>query len=120
MKLMIYLIMLLIGLPAVLFSVLVMGLTEDLKSGVMMLLSASALFILIRLNYTPTAHEPRQTTRRRYRLKEDIDFGRIIPKANRATLPPPPLCDIYREMNVQDVETEELYRLIIECDPRGE
>ncbi|MGO4544869.1 hypothetical protein AB4Z29_08720 [Paenibacillus sp. 2TAB23] len=114
-KLLIYLAVFLFAVPAVLFSVLVISLTEDMKSGAMMLLTASVLFLVLRLNRSQHAFEPRKHGYGRYNQK-DCGYDERSMTVIREYAPPPPLSDIYREMNDRNGETEELYRMIMACN----
>lgn len=112
-KLVIFLFTLLFIIPAILFSVLVIGLTDHLKSGAFMLVSALVLKIMVKLN----GINPRSSARKRSYSsmdRENSAFGNWSPQVHFDDNPPPPLRDIYIEIDDQKRETEKLHRLIIE------
>lgn len=114
-KLLLFIAVFLFAIPAILFSVLVIGLTEDMKSGAMMLLTASVLFLVLRLNLSQRSLESRKHDYGRY-IQKDVDYDERSMSMMREYAPPPPLSDIYREMIDRNGETEELYRMIIACN----
>ncbi|CAM4405147.1 hypothetical protein FHS16_001792 [Paenibacillus endophyticus] len=114
-KVLLYFAVFLFGVPAILFSVFVIGLTEDMKSGAMMLLTASVLFLVLRLNRSQHALEPRKNGYGRY-IQNDSSYDEQSMSVMREYAAPPPLSDIYREMKDRNVETEELYRMIKACN----
>ena len=78
--------------PAIIFSVLVLGLTSSWKSGLFMLGSALLLQIIVKL-YSMSIHIRRKSGRGRGRSLDD-------------EAPPPPLSEIYFDIFTQHREQE--------------
>jgi hypothetical protein len=108
-KLILNLFSLLFIFPAILFSILVLCLTDNLKSGMVMLISALILHSIVKLssiNYSFSRGD-------HYYTKDHLEresFGNW-PNANET---PPPLDEIYRDIDCWNGETEALFRIIRE------
>ncbi|RCW48963.1 hypothetical protein DFP97_105148 [Paenibacillus prosopidis] len=88
--------------PAILFSVLVLSLTDSWKSGTVMLVSALILKMIVHIYYMsiPTS-----------RGKKEIFLSNEERRAMEALFnnqTPPPLSDIYREIGAQNLENDVL------------
>lgn len=95
--------------PAILFSVLVLGLTDSWKSGTVMLASSLILKFVVHIQWMsiPTSRRKKEITlvNEERRALEAIFNNRT----------PPPLSDIYREIGAQNLEDDVLIgRLALE------
>ncbi|WP_141680208.1 hypothetical protein [Bacillus sp. FJAT-26390] len=109
-KLFVALFSLLFVFPAVIFSVLVLGLTDSWKSGTVMLVSSFILFIIVRFNGS------NQPSPRRIKKYEASSWEMSpVTLASFRNENPPPLSDIYRDLDLQDGEADVLYKIIVEA-----
>jgi len=109
MKLVMKLFSLLFIFPAILFSILVLCLTDELKSGMVMLVCALILHIIVKLSSFNISFPQRV----RYYVTDQWEresFGEW-PNAKET---PPPLDEIYRDIDVWNSETETVFRIIRE------
>lgn len=106
-KLIIHLLSLLFIFPAILFSILVLCLTDNVKSGMVMLISALILHVLVKIS--GYSHSLSQGDHK-YRI--DRRETEIFSEWSYEKESPPPLVDIYREIDCWNGETEALYRMI--------
>ncbi|MDQ8737737.1 hypothetical protein [Paenibacillus sp. LHD-38] len=116
-KLVIFLFTLLFIIPAIIFSVLVIGLTDNLKSGVMMLISVVVLKIIVKFNGVNHSSEARSKSYHSRMWGRSI-FDARLNQNNLKHSPPPPLIDIYREIDDRNGETEKIYRLIAQHESK--
>lgn len=101
-KLMITLFSLLFIFPALVFSILVLCLTDDLKSGTVMLVAALFLLVLIKMY-----------NQNQFIYRSERHYAEGYYQNGK----PPPLGDFYFEMDRWKGETDELSRLIREGEP---
>ncbi|HTG70717.1 MAG TPA: hypothetical protein VL921_15775 [Candidatus Udaeobacter sp.] len=111
-KLFIALFTLLFIFPAIIFSVLVLGLTDSWKSGTVMLISALILKMIMHFNYIS---QPPSRTRNKIASRR-IESGYYMETQFRNQPPPPPLSDIYREIDLQYGENDVLYKTILDLE----
>jgi len=104
-KLVVHLFSLLFIFPAILFSILVLCLTDNFKSGMVMLISALILHVIVKFSrYSQSLSQGDHGLERR---ETEIFSDRPYEKES-----PPPLVDIYREIDCWNGETEVLHRMI--------
>lgn len=113
-KLFIALFTLLFIFPAIIFSVLVLGLTDSWKSGTVMLISAVILKMIMHFNYI-SQHSPSRTRNKIASRRREGSYYRETQFRNQ-TQSPPPLSDIYREIDLQYGENDLLYKTILELE----
>jgi hypothetical protein len=114
-KLFVALFSLLFVFPAVIFSVLVLGLTDSWKSGTVMLVSSFILVIIVRLN---SVNQPSPRRMKKYKASSwEMSPAALSPFRNEN---PPPLSDIYRDLDLQDGKADVLCRMIIEAKPNDD
>jgi hypothetical protein len=110
-KLLAALFALLFVIPAILFSVLVLGMTESWQSGTVMLATSILLLIIVDLqakSYAPN----RRSKNKESHLDGDVSEWEI----GRNERVPPPLSDLYDDLREQELETEIVYRTIVGID----
>lgn len=112
-KLFIALFTLLFIFPAIIFSVLVLGLTDSWKPGTVMLISALILKMIMHFNYISQPSPSRTRNKIASRRREGSYY---MEKQFRNQTPPPPLSDIYREIDLQYGENDLLYKTILELE----
>lgn len=86
--------------PAILFSVLVLSLTDSWKSGTIMLVSSLILKIVVHIYYMSIP-----TSRRKMEIPLSNE-ERTAMEALFNNQTPPPLSDIYREIGAQNLEND--------------
>jgi hypothetical protein len=88
--------------PAILFSILVLALTDSWESGTVMLVSALILKIVVHIHYmsVPTSRRKQQITPSH---EENSAFEALFDHET-----PPPLSDIYREIDARNFEKDVL------------
>lgn len=86
--------------PAILFSVLVLSLTDSWKSGTIMLVSSLILKIVVHIYYMSIP-----TSRRKMEIPLSNE-ERTAMEALFNNQTPPPLSDIYREIGARNLENE--------------
>lgn len=111
-KLFIALFTLLFIFPAIIFSVLVLGLTDSWKSGTVMLISALILKMIMHFNYI-NLHSSFRTRKRSASRRREGSYHKETQFRNQT---PPPLSDIYREIDLQYGENDLLYKTILELE----
>lgn len=109
-KLAVALFSLLFVFPALIFSVLVLGLTDSWKSGTVMLISSLILIIIVRIN------SESQPASRQTKKVDSWEMGPITLSAFH-NQNPPPLSDIYRDMQLQHGEIDVLFKMIVDAKP---
>lgn len=112
-KLFIALFTLLFIFPAIIFSVLVLGLTDSWKPGTVMLISALILKMIMHFNYISQPSPSRTRNKIASRRREGSYY---MEKQFRNQTPPPPLSDIYHEIDLQYGENDLLYKTILELE----
>lgn len=98
--------------PAIIFSVLVLGLTDSWKSGTVMLISSLILKMI--MHYIDISQPPPSSTRNKIRARGK-EIGYYMETQYRNQIPPP-LSDIYREIDLQYGENDLLYKTILELE----
>jgi hypothetical protein len=111
-KLTVALFSLLFVFPAIIFSVLVLGLTDSWKSGTVMLVSSLILILIVRIN---SENQPKPRRMKKY-ASNSWEMGPVTLSAFH-NQNPPPLSDIYRDMELQHGEADVLCKLIVEAVP---
>ena len=111
-KLFIALFTLLFIFPAIIFSVLVLGLTDSWKSGTVMLISALILKMMMHFNYISQPSPSRSRNKIASRRRE----GSYYLETQLRNQAPPTLSDIYREIDLQCGENDLLYKTILELE----
>ncbi|WP_054024594.1 hypothetical protein [Bacillus sp. FJAT-28004] len=110
-KLILNLFSLLFIFPAILFSILVLFLTDNLKSGMVMLISALILHSIVKLSSINHSFSREDHYYSIDHLERE-SFGKW-PNTKET---PPPLDEIYRDIDCWNGETEALFRIIRERD----
>lgn len=108
-KLFIFLFTFLFIFPAIFFSVLVLGLTDSWKSGTLMLISSLILIIIVNLNVMnkPSSRKKKEISlcNGERRMSFETQFNDHVP---------PPLSEIYRDIDYQHWEKDVLCGMTLE------
>lgn len=105
--------------PALIFSILVLTLTDNAKSGTVMLITVLILYILVKCNNLNHSFSQRENDNGAGRWEQEASGDWSFHNES----PPPPLDEIYFEIDCWNEETNQLFQIIRDreqaCDSEG-